>query len=60
MSIMISSGIILRTSGIVPPMYLSVLYLTMGVPLFLSAFRFYYFGIFYKTAQDLKYPSGIR
>lgn len=44
MIIMISLGVFLRTSGIVPVAYLAVLYLTMGIPLFLSAFRFYYFG----------------
>jgi hypothetical protein len=54
MSLMISSGIILRTTGIVAPKYLSVVYLTMGVPLFISAFRFYYYGIFYELAQKLK------
>lgn len=44
---MISLGIFLRTSGIVSPFYLSVLYVTMGVPLFISSLRFYYSGIYY-------------
>jgi hypothetical protein len=48
MIVMISMGIILRTTGIVPIEYLSILYVTMGVPLTLSAFRFYYNGICYK------------
>ncbi len=59
MGIMITSGIIMRLSGIVPLTYLSVLDLTMGIPLFLSAFRFYYFGIFYKSALNLKYNTRL-
>jgi hypothetical protein len=47
MGVMITSGILLRKSGIVSPVYLSVLYFTMGIPLFLSAFRFYFYGIWY-------------
>lgn len=46
MSIMISSGVLLKKSGIVSPDYLSLLYITMGTPLFFSAFRFYYAGFF--------------
>jgi hypothetical protein len=49
MAVMISSGILLRKSGIVSPEYLSVLYVTMGIPLFLSALRFYYYEIYYRT-----------
>lgn len=48
MSVMISMGVFLRKSGIVSPFYLSVLYVTMGIPLFASAFRFYYSGIYYR------------
>jgi hypothetical protein len=44
---MISLGIILRKSGIVEPFYLSVLYITMGIPLFISSLRFYYSAINY-------------
>jgi hypothetical protein len=44
---MISLGIFLRTSGIVSAYYLSLLYVTMGVPLFISSLRFYYSGICY-------------
>jgi hypothetical protein len=47
MTFMISFGVFLRKSGIFPPFYLSVLYVTMGIPLFASAFRFYYSGIYY-------------
>jgi len=44
---MISLGVFLRKSGIVAPFYLSVLYVTMGIPLFLSSLRFYYSAINY-------------
>lgn len=54
MTVMITSGILLRKSGLVPPEYLSILYITMGIPLSLSAFRFYYYGIFYDEIIDLK------
>ncbi len=54
MTIMITAGILLRKSGLVAPEYLSVLYLTMGIPLSISAFRFYYYGIFYKEANGIK------
>lgn len=46
---MISLGIFLRTSGIVALSYLSVLYVTMGVPLFVSSLRFYYSGMNYTS-----------
>ncbi|MGE5448736.1 MAG: hypothetical protein ACM3PR_10255, partial [Bacteroidales bacterium] len=46
---MISLGIFLRTSGIVAPFYLSVLYVTMGIPLFISSLRFYYSGLYYSS-----------
>lgn len=47
MSVMISMGIFLRKSGLMPVSYLSVLYVTMGIPLFTSAFRFYYFAFLF-------------
>jgi hypothetical protein len=50
MAIMMSFGITLRMTGFVSPKYLSVFYIAMGTPLFLSAFRFYYFGLFYQKA----------
>jgi len=49
MAVMITSGVILRESGIISPEYLSVLYVMMGIPLFLSALRFYYYEIYYRT-----------
>ena len=49
MIFMISFGVFLRTSGIVPPFYLSILYVTMGIPLLVSSQRFYYSGINYQS-----------
>lgn len=48
MAIMMSFGITLRITGIIPTNYLSEFYLIMGIPLFISAFRFFYFGFNYK------------
>jgi hypothetical protein len=45
MMMMISAGIILRKSSIIEPEYLYTFYLAMGVPLLLSAFRFFRAGI---------------
>lgn len=42
MTIMITSGITLRKTGIISPEYLSLIYVTMGIPLLMSSFRFYY------------------
>jgi hypothetical protein len=57
MAIMITSGILLRKSGIIAMGYLSMIYLTMGIPLFLSAFRFYYFGIYFNSVmKNVKQP----
>lgn len=39
---MISLGITLRKMDVVSPEYLSLMYLTMGIPLLMSSFRFYY------------------
>jgi hypothetical protein len=50
MAFMICMGIVLRTSGIVPVEYLSMFYVVMGVPLTVSAFRFYFHCIYYKSA----------
>ena len=48
---MITSGVLLRVFGIIPPNYLMLVYITMGIPLFLSSFRFYYYGIYYKRVK---------
>jgi hypothetical protein len=47
MAIMITSGILLRKFGIIPSEYFVMVYITMGIPLFLSSFRFYFNGIYY-------------
>ena len=44
MTIMISFGVTLRVTGLVPIQYLSFFYVAMGTPLFMSAFRFYFRG----------------
>jgi hypothetical protein len=49
MLLMITAGISLRKSGILPPEYLSVIYVTMGIPLFISSFRFYYAFVVYPS-----------
>jgi hypothetical protein len=48
MGIMITAGITLRKSGIIQREYLSVICVTMGIPLFASAFKFYYAGVYYR------------
>ena len=52
MVVMMSFGIALRMTGIVPVHYLSFFYIGMGTPLFLSAFRFYYYGFNYQQAKS--------
>jgi len=39
---MISMGIMLRRTEVVSTEYLSFMYITMGIPLLMSSFRFYY------------------
>ena len=51
MGLMIAAGISLRKSGILPARVLAVTYVTMGLPLFLSSFRFYHAGIQFKNKQ---------
>lgn len=53
MTVMISTGVTLRVTGIIPLEYLSYFYVTMGTPLFLSATRFYYYGFNYKKNMVL-------
>jgi uncharacterized membrane protein len=47
MTIMISSGIILRKTGFLYTGTLSLVYITMGIPLLLSSIRFFYHWITY-------------
>jgi hypothetical protein len=46
MTVMITAGVTLRKSGIMPQEYLSMLYVTMGIPLLASSVRFYNAGFF--------------
>ena len=48
MALMISMGIALRMSNIIPQDYLQLFYITMGTPLLLSAIRFFGYGIRYQ------------
>ena len=52
MTLMISMGILLRKTGIVPLSYLSFFYILMGIPLLMSSFRFYYYGFRYSKATE--------
>lgn len=47
---MISMGIFLRKTAFVPLASLSLAYITMGIPLLFSSFRFYYNWFFYQSA----------
>jgi len=49
MTLMIMAGITVRISGIITPVYLSVIYVTMGIPLFISSFRFYHAFAVYQS-----------
>lgn len=51
MGFMISGGIFLRKSGVVSAEYLALIYITMGIPLLMSSFRFYanFFWIIFET-----------
>ena len=52
MTLMITMGIMLRRSGWVSTEYFSIIDITMGIPLFLSAFRFYYYGVYYRMISS--------
>ena len=49
-TIMMTFGIMLRISGIIPLNYLSLFYIAMGTPLFISAIRFYNYTFNYQKA----------
>ena len=51
MGLMISMGIGLRMSGLVALKHISLLYVTMGIPLTISAIRFYLNGLFFRKNQ---------
>jgi hypothetical protein len=52
MILMIAMGITLRKSGLVPVYILSVLYLSMGIPLLMSSIRFYSCGFRYPACRE--------
>jgi len=47
MSVMITGGIMIKKYEVLSPEYLPVLYVSMGIPLFISSLRFYYYGFYY-------------
>ena len=49
---MITMGVILRTTLIIPIASLSLAYVTMGIPLLFSSFRFYHNWIYYLPSVD--------
>jgi len=49
---MISLGVFLRKTSIVPLASLSLAYITMGIPLLFSSFRFYHRWFYYQTAIE--------
>lgn len=53
MVLMISTGVFLRKSEVIPLEYLSGFYIVMGTPLLISAFRFFYFRINYNQTCRL-------
>ena len=53
MLIMISGGIILRTSDILDHSGIGTFYIIMGFPLLFSSFRFYFYGFRYNQLKEL-------
>jgi hypothetical protein len=49
---MISLGVFFRKTAIVPLASLSLAYITMGIPLLFSSFRFYHRFLYYSTATE--------
>lgn len=49
---MITMGVLLRTTLIIPLSSLSLAYITMGIPLLFSSFRFYHNWIYYFPTVD--------
>jgi hypothetical protein len=58
MTIMITAGIILRLSGIIPVDYLALFYIAMGTPLLISALRFYSYAFRDLRKQGVQPTSG--
>jgi len=53
MTIMITAGVTLRMTGIIPEYYLALFYIAMGTPLLISAVRFYRYAF-----RDLRKQMG--
>ncbi len=51
MSVMMTSGILTRKFHWLPNEYISIIYVTMGIPLFLSSLKFYYWGFNYSKLK---------
>lgn len=52
MILMISLGITVRKAELVPFEYLALFYITMGTPLFMSAFKYLYYAVVYKRDDE--------
>ena len=52
MGVMITGGILMRRAEVISPEYLPLFYITMGIPLFLSAIRFYNYGMRYPQLME--------
>jgi hypothetical protein len=52
MSVMIAFGILIKKYEVLSLEYLPVLYISMGIPLFISSLRFYYYGFYYSKFKD--------
>jgi hypothetical protein len=57
MAFMISMGIALRKTGLVPLEYLSLFYVAMGTPLLLSTVQFYYNSIIIRKLSKRLFPT---
>lgn len=59
MTVMMSLGITVRKAELVPFEYLALFYITMGTPLFLSAFKYLYYAVVYKSeVKEVKEVSS--
>jgi len=54
MAVMITFGVTIRKLGVIPPLYIGTLYITLGLSLLATAVSFLYVGIRYKLIS-IKY-----
>ncbi len=60
MLLMIASGVLLRYSGALDPALIGLFYLIMGLPLFLSSVRFWYYGLrYFRLKEACASPEGV-